>query len=352
MNAVHQLLPVLTPGDAIGGAALTTREMLIDLGYRSEIYADIIDGSLRAAARPAAALPGSLRNGDALLYHLSIGSPLAGVFSSLPVRRVVVYHNITPPEYFESTSPTVALQLVRGRQDLRVLAARTELCIADSEYNAEEARDAGYPLVVVLPPPINLDRLGPVPGTPVHPRYALFVGRFAVNKRHDTLIRCLAVLAAEGLDLRLVLVGPADDNRAYVTALRNLARRLGVDDRLDVHAGRVSDRQLRGFYRGASAFVTASEHEGFCVPLVEAMAFQLPIVARAAAAIPTTVSDAGLLIDGDEPLLMAAAIARVLEDEPLRRQLIAAGRRRLEDFGRSSIQTGLAGALRSAGIEP
>jgi glycosyltransferase involved in cell wall biosynthesis len=352
VTAVHQLLPVLTPGDAIGGAVLATREMLVEQGLRSEIFADVIDRSLSATARPATALGESIQPGDAVLYHLSVGSRLAALFSSLPARKVVVYHNITPPQYFQSTSPAVVLQLVAGRGQLRALAPNTDLCIADSDFNAAEARECGYPHVVVVPPPVDLDRLRPVPATPSSPPYALFVGRFAVNKRHDTLIRSLAVMAAEGRGVRLVLVGPADDNRAYVSALRGLADRLGVSDRVDINAGRVSDGRLRELYRGASLYVTASEHEGFCVPLVEAMAFQLPVVARAAAAIPSTLNGAGVLIDGDDPLLMAAAIGRVLDDVPLRRHLVAAGLRRLEDFARPAIERGLTAALRSAGIGP
>jgi glycosyltransferase involved in cell wall biosynthesis len=351
VTAIHQLLPVFTPGDAIGGAVTATQQMLGELGYQSDIYADIIDHRLAGAARPAAALHDTMRAADTVLYHLSVGSRLAAVFWSLPGHKVVVYHNITPPEYFYPTNPAVALQLIAGRRQLHDLSARAELCIADSDYNAAEARGCGYRRVVVIPPPVDLTRLQPVAASPVAPLYALFVGRFAINKRHDTLIRSLAILAAEGVDLRLVLVGPADDNRAYVKALRSLADRLGVQDRVDIHAGRVSDGRLRELYRGASLFATASEHEGFCVPIVEAMAFHLPVVARAAAAVPATVDGAGLLVEGDDPLLMAAAIHRVIRDEPLRRHLTAAGQVRLEPFGRDDIKAGLAAALTGAGIE-
>jgi glycosyltransferase involved in cell wall biosynthesis len=157
---------------------------------------------------------------------------------------------------------------------------------------------------------------------------------------------------AEGVDLRLVLVGPADDNRAYVTALRGLAQRLELGDRLDIEAGRVSDGRLRELYRQASLFVTASEHEGFCVPLVEAMAFHLPVVARAAAAIPSTLAGAGLLIDGDDPLLMAAAMGRVLSDGALRAHLTAAGDRRVHELSGERIERALATALHGVGIDP
>ncbi len=287
-----------------------------------------------------------------MIYHLSVGSRLASLFATTSAHRVVVYHNITPPQYFQSTNPAVTVQLISGREQLAALAAGTELCIADSDYNAAEARDRGYPNVVVIPPPVNLDRLRPVPATALSPPYALFVGRFAVNKRHDTLIRCLAILAAQGVEMRLVLVGPADDNRPYVDALRGLAERLDVSQRLEMHAGRVSDGHLRELYRRAALFVTASEHEGFCVPLLEAMAFHLPVVARAAAAIPSTLSGAGLLIEGDDPLLMASAIGRILQDEPLRHRLVAAGQARLADFAHGAIKAAVAAALKDVGVTP
>lgn len=352
MTSVDQLLPVFSSGDAIGGAVRRTRAMLQNLGFTSQIFADVIDHRLASETAPAADLAARRDGNGVVFYHLSVGSPMADLFRSLGALRVVVYHNITPPKYFEDTNPMVRGTLELGREQLSALAADVALCIADSEYNAAEARQAGYARVIVIPPPIDLHRLRPRPGTPVTPPVILFVGRFAVNKRHDTLIRALAVLIADGAAVRLALVGAANDNGPYVTALKALAERLGVSDHVEFHDQHVSDDELRRLYQRAAVFATASEHEGFCVPLVEAMAFDLPIVARDAAAIPGTLAGAGLLLDDDDPLLWAAALRRTLEDSALRDGLIAAGRHRFASFEPAVIQERLGAALRDIGVSP
>ncbi len=352
MTSVDQLLPVFSSGDAIGGAVRRTRAMLENLGFESSIFADVIDQRLAAEAAPAAELAARPGGDGVVMYHLSVGSSTADLFRAVRARRVVVYHNITPPSYFEDTNPMVRGTLELGREQLTALAPAVALCIADSEYNAAEARAAGYGNVIVIPPPVDLHRLRPQPGAPASPPEVLFVGRFAVNKRHDTLVRALAVLLADGIEVRLVLVGTANDNGPYVAALKALATRLGVSGNVDFRDEHVSDDELRRIYRRAAVFATASEHEGFCVPLVEAMAFYLPIVAREAAAIPDTLAGAGLLIDDDDPLLWAAALRRVLEDDALRAGLIAAGRRRFAAFEPSVIQARLGAALRDLGVNP
>ena len=352
MTSVDQLLPVFSSGDAIGGAVRRTRAMLRNLGYESRIFADVIDRRLASQTAPVADLAARRGSASAVMYHLSVGSRMADLFRSVSALRVVVYHNITPARYFEDTNPMVRSTLELGREQLAALAPAVTLLIADSEYNAAEARDAGYGKVIVIPPPVDVYRLRPHPGTPATPPAILFVGRFAVNKRHDTLIRALAVLLADGVDARLILVGAANNNQTYVVALKALATRLGVAGHVDFRDEHVCDDELRRLYQRAAVFATASEHEGFCVPLVEAMAFDLPIVARDAAAIPGTLAGAGLLLDDDDPLLWAAALRRMLGDAALRGGLVTAGRRRFATFEPAAIQEKLGAALRDIGVTP
>ena len=343
-RAIHQLLPTFAPGDAIGGTVTAIRGMLRDLGYTSHIYTDAVDLTLTSEAEPLDRLAESVDADDTVIYHLSTGSRAAGLFGSLHCRRVVFYHNITPPSYFAETSPHVALQLIRGREQLRHLAALSDLCIAASDFNAGEAVAAGYRRVVVIPPRVDLARLDPKPAQPVQPPELLFVGRFALNKRHDTLIRAFALLR-QRMRCHLVLAGAADDNSLYVEALRALAERLGVADAVSIKTGRHPDAELRRLYMRASAYVCASEHEGFCVPIVEALAFEVPVVARRAAAVPSTVGDAALLVDGDDPVMFAATIERAVTDARVRDGLIAAGRRRLTMYSREHVAALLWSAL-------
>ena len=351
--AVHQLLPVFSYGDAIGAATLRTQAMLHGLGYRSETFAEVIDPRLQRSARPAAELLASLQDGDAVLYRLSIGSPLASLVERSGARRVIVYHNITPARYFGGTNPRVTYWLERGRGDLRRLAPIADLVIGDSTYNLDEAVEAGARHGAVVPPPADLERLLPHASQPSTPPTVVFVGRMAPNKRHDTLVRALVALrATEVVDARLALVGTADDTSTYLTRLRTLVSSLGVEDAVDIVAERVTDSQVAARYATAAVFATASEHEGFCVPLVEAMAFDVPVVAYAAGAVPETAGGAALLLDDRDPLLWAAALARAIGDSRVRDMLIKRGRSRLQDFAPAVVQRRLGDALRGAGITP
>jgi glycosyltransferase involved in cell wall biosynthesis len=332
VTAVHQLLPVLSPGDAIGQAARRMRTALIEAGYRSEIFAEEIHQRLLGEARPAAELPGAVAPGDVAIYHLSIGAASAGLLAGLRCRKVIDYHNITPSEHYRAVSPRVAWWLDRGRRDLRRLAPLVELGVSASAFNAAELRAAGCAATMVLPPPVDLRRLSPRPARAVHPARLIFVSRLAPNKRQDHLIRLLAALRAGGQpEATLVLPGGSDDTETYLAGLRRLARELDVAGAVEL-PGRLTDRRIGDLYAGASVAVCASEHEGFGMPLLEAWAFDLPVVARAAAAVPETLGDAGILLPSADPLLWAAVVDRVIRDAELRRILVERGRRRLDDF--------------------
>ena len=352
MTAVHQLLPVFSPGDAIGNAVIATRRMLRALGFRSEIFAEGINPALRRHARPADSIDSELTPDGALLYHLSIGSPLARVVEQAPGRRVLVFHNVTPPHYYRDVSARVVYWLERGLADLRRLAPAVDLTIADSRFNLEDARAAGARHAVVIPPALDIERLTPS-HTPALERapVVLAVGRLAPSKRQDTLIRALAALHATGrTDVRLRVLGGSGDTEVWLGGLRRLAEALGVADAVEMTGLPVTDSVLSRAYADAAVLACPSEHEGFCVPLVEAMAFGLPIVARAAGAVPETLGDAGLLVDGDDPLVWAAVIARVLDDECVRAVLSARGRDRLGAFGEDAARGKLADALASIGL--
>ncbi len=351
-RAVHQLLPDFAFGDAIGAITLQTQAMLRGLGFESSIYADVIDERLRSAALPASRIEADLRDGDAVIYHLSIGSRLARVVARLAVPRVILYHNITPPAYYRATSPRIAERLDAGRSELAMLVPRVDLCIGVSEFNTEEMRLLGARRAAVVPPLVDLSRLRPRVSVPASPPLLVFVSRVAPNKRHDDLIRALAALRATAHpDARLVIVGRFTDTEEYVASLRSLAVSLGVDDAVE-WAGRLDDTAVGDLYARASAYVCASEHEGFCVPLLEAMAFSVPVVAYAAGAVPDTLGGAGVLLRNKDPLVWAAVIDRVLRSAPLRAQLAAAGQRRLADFTESVVRRRLAEALCSIGIVP
>ena len=317
------------------------RSAFREAGFASEIFAEEIHQHLLGEARPAGELAGSVAAGYVVLYHLSIGAPSAVLFAGLGCRRAIVYHNITPSSYYRTTSPRVAYWLDQGRRDLARLAPAVELGIGASAYNVAELRSAGCPATMVIPPPLDLARLSPRPAHPTGPPRLIFVSRLAPNKRQEELIRVLAALRASWQpEATLVLPGGWDDTETYVAGIRRLARDLGVSDAVEL-PGRRTDRELGDLYAGATLAVCASEHEGFGMHLLEAWAFDLPLVARAAAAVPETVGDAGILLGTRDPLLWAAVVDRVIRDAPLRRLLIERGRHRLGSFS----DTALAGRI-------
>ena len=335
---IHQVLIAASPGDAITNLALGTRRLLRRVGP-SEIYAHHIAPELLGEVRPLSTYPKrNVRN--LLIFHASIGQ--AQVHDFLVSRSeplVLVYHNVTPGRYFERYDPVFADLLALGRREVERLQPRVICAMADSRYNAIELEEMGYRDVRVVPPVVNLRRLSkvkPRASTIAHLEsldapILLSVGQLMPHKRPDFLVQMMHI-AETYLGMRgyLMLVGHQRLER-YARAIREQVQELSLDG---VHVvGAVDEADLVAMYRSADAVVTASEHEGFCLPLLEAMTFGKPIIARACAAIPETVGDGAILLPPDQgPSLFAEAVIELLTSEPLQQELVAGGRRRLAEL--------------------
>ncbi|HEX2575006.1 MAG TPA: glycosyltransferase [Aquihabitans sp.] len=349
-----QLLVGAAPGDAITGSVLLLQQELARLGP-SEIYSQHLEAGVRTPVRPLAELATRPNADRPLVFHASMGSwPVYQALRAEP-RLILVYHNFSPPEHYVEFNPEVAGDLVRGRWELEQIRPRVELAIAVSEYNAEELRAIGYERVVVVPPTPDVDRLNRIVPDPAMlgrisswsaDPLVLCVAQLLPHKRIERVLAALAVLQQEHLPgARLALVG-VDRFEKYSTALRVMARTLGL--REPQFLGRVTDAELSALYLRAEVFLTLSEHEGFCVPAVEAMAIGVPVVASARAAIPSTVADAGLLVDDpDDPALVAALLHRATTDEHLRRILIGRGVSRAKRLSAATSLPELARAVLS-----
>jgi glycosyltransferase involved in cell wall biosynthesis len=283
-----------------------------------------------------------------LLYQLSTGSPIAAYLANRPEPLVVNYHNITPTPLIQPWEPLLAGELHRGRRELRLLAPRSTLGVAVSAYNQAEMVEAGFDPAILTTVPVLVDyeALGSDEDHTLSQRLAhahdrpgstwLFVGRRAASKAQHRIIASLAVhRRLYDPHARLYLVGESTSDR-YQAALPAYAARLGVADAVTI-TGSVPQRQLVSYYRAADVFVSASEHEGFGIPLIEAMGHDVPVVGLACAAVSDTVGDAGLLVSPDagghaSPALLAAAVDRVLTDRELRASLVQRGRDRATDF--------------------
>lgn len=348
---IHQVLAAASPGDAITNLALGTRRLLRRVGP-SEIYARHIDPALFDDVLPLASYkPRHSRN--LLIFHASIGQPEVREFLTTRTEPLVlVYHNVTPDEYFEPYDPAFADLLALGRREVERLRPRVVCAIAASEYNAIELERMGYRNVRVVPPVMDLRRLSRVePRESMMRHLATFdgpillsVGQIMPHKRPDFLVQMMHVAETYlGMSGYLMLVGHQRLER-YSRAIREQVQELNL---AGVHVvGAVDEADLVAMYRSADAVVTASEHEGFCLPLLEAMTFEKPIVARACAAIPETVGEGAFLLPPDQgPVLFAEAVAEMLSNEPVRRKLVEGGRRRLDELERHPPDAALVEAL-------
>ena len=341
VTAVHQFLPALLPGDAVGMHTLEVRRALREAGFESHIFVEAVHEQLEGQAMHFSEFPGHAR-GSLLLYQLATGSVLADYVFARPEPLVVDYHNLTPPEFFWGWDTDVANALRWGRAQLAHLAPRTSLGLADSGYNESELMELEYRRTAVVPILLDLQAITEdvdtacLDGLEEAKRDGgadlLFVGRLAPNKaQHDLIKALVAYRRVYDPKARLRLIGrPATDS--YARALGRYATELGVADAVVIREAGVSGGELSAHYRAADALVVLSEHEGFSVPLLEAMLHGVPIVAYASTAVPETLGDAGLLLDEKSPSLVAAAIHRVLTDTAVREALVAAGRRRLATF--------------------
>ncbi len=332
---IHQFVAGFASGDAISQAALAVRDLARGLGAESEIFvpSDRIAPDMRSIARPLEAFPGS----DLLIHHYSIASPLDEAFQRSAGRKVVYYHNITPAEYFDPYAPKLARQLRAAREKLPALLKQADAVWAVSEFNAAELRAAGAPRVSIFPLIFDPSRLvfRPTPTLPDPSLISrattniLFVGRLAPNKCVEDLIVAFAWYHLRYNERsRLILIGSDCTVPPYFAMLRLLAHKF---DLCDVIFQRfVPADSLTAWYDAASLFVCASRHEGFCLPLVEAMSRHVPVIARAVGGMPEALGGAGILYDELKPEEMAALWHRVVADQVLRTQVLESQNTRME----------------------
>ena len=336
MIEVHQFLPALFPRDAVGVHTLATRRVLRDAGMGGQIWAVHRDTSLALLARRYDRYPGLGRSQQVLLYQASTGSE--GVADFLCGRReplAVYYHNITPPELLEPFDRDAAARARLAREELQRLALRAGLWLANSQFSADELDALGVRDVRVLPPLTDRRPAAPDAGYLRELRSGkrgidlLFVGRVVPHKGHQHLIEVTALLDASGFRPRLFLVGSAGPP-AYMAKLHRLAAHLGIE--AGVHfTGTVGWARLEAHYRAADVLVCFSQHEGFCIPILEAMRCGVPVVAVETAAVAETLGGAGVLLSRADPLVAAEVVTRLAADTTLREQLVARQRQRAAD---------------------
>ena len=353
---VNQWVPAAHQGDAVGDNARALRSLFREFGHQADLFALSIDDGLRGDVRPWSD-PES-RQGDVTILHFAMPSPMTAPFATLPGARVLCYHNITPPHFFSAYDAELVRLTALGRHELQSLAGRVDLAAGVSEFNRRELEARGFEPTAVLPLMIDTGRLTGAGRLPALERLLqdgltniLFVGRIAPNKKIEDHIR-LAEHYKRYVDVyyRFIFVGRHDAVPRYYDTVRALLAQYRMLPERFWFTGPVPDVELAAYYRHAHAYVSLSEHEGFCAPLVESMAMDVPILAFGAAAVPETLGGAGVSFTPKDLEHAAELLGALVYEEPVRRGVLAGQRARLRDFSPPALRPRIQHALSAVGL--
>jgi glycosyltransferase involved in cell wall biosynthesis len=335
---VNQWVPAAHTGDAIGGSALRVRDLLRELGHESELYALTVDDDLRDEVRSFS--NASATQGDATIFHYALPSPMTDAFAALPRGRILQYHNVTPAHFFAGYDAGIFRLAALGRQELHRLVGRTDVALGDSDYNRKELAALGFENTHVFPIAIDPDRFRESPRQPALERVLsdgllnfLFVGRIAPNKKIEDHIRLAEHYKRYvDTDYRFIFVGKTDAVPRYYETVRALIAEYQMPSDRFIFTGPVPGEDLATYYRTAHVYLSLSEHEGFCVPLVEAMAADVPVLAYACAAVPDTLGGAGVQFAPKDLEFAAELLGELAYNDVLRARVLDGQRQRLQDF--------------------
>ena len=342
-SPIHQLVHTLSYGDAISGEVLALRRALRDLGVESEIYSLHTHPKLEGESRSIEDFP---KNDSAaqVILHYSLGSPLNDLYREIRSdSKTLIYHNLTPAKWFSGINPRITSDIRQGEAELPELLALSTRIIADSTFNADEIREKGFE-ADVLPLPIDPERwsmkanegiVDLVRNTPGP--HLLHVGRLAPNKCIEDIIRAFYFFRNHiSKNARLWLVGIDIDTELYSFSLKHMVHQLGLSEAVEF-PGCMADSEVRALYENADLYLCMSEHEGFCLPVIEAMHFGLPVIAYHSSALPETISEGGVLVKKKDPAFLAALFAQILSSQEMQNALIVAGKKRVKQLSYSKF---------------
>jgi glycosyltransferase involved in cell wall biosynthesis len=353
--AVDQFSPWVQEGDAIGNEVLSLRSMLRAHRFPAAIYAEVPSPIGGLHIRPWKDYRG--RASDLLIVHYGICSPLFDPVLAANSRKVLLYHNVTRPAFMEGIPGELRDRLLEARDKLALYRDSVELALADSEYSSSDLTDAGFPNVRVFPYVLSQGNYAVWPNAAVLERYRgdgmtnlLVVGRIAPNKCiEDCILTFHYFHSWIEPNSRLFIVGNSTGMECYLLRLERLVRRLGLGGSV-VFTGRVSQAALNAYYRLGAALLVMSEHEGFCVPPIEAMLFELPVFAYAACATPETMRGSGVLFPEKNHSEIAETIGVMLSDSVLRERIVSTQREAAAFYSASAAEHRLSELLTSLGV--
>jgi glycosyltransferase involved in cell wall biosynthesis len=321
-----QYHPSVAGRDAVGNEIVALHRVAQHEGIDARIYALNSGSAGGIRIEPLKLLDPA--PGDTMLVHFSLGCASFDRLASARCRRLMVYHDVTPPDLLAGSPPAVVEAARQGLRQAGPLAAGMHAVAAHSYSSAASLSAAGGPGCDLLPYLMRRDLLDRPPDQVVlaeaqlQGRTLLAAGRVLPHKRIEDILLVFDHLRRISPNpWRLVVAGSLDGAPGYVDRLRELCGRLGLPR--VVFTGSIAQARLNAWYRASSAFITMSAHEGFCVPLAEAMHHRLPVFALASAAVPETMRGAGVLFDEADWPSIAEAIEQVDRDQALLERVLA-----------------------------
>lgn len=344
---IIQLVSSLNFGDAVGNEVIAYKKMFEEAGYTTQIFAETIHKKIAAGvAYPIRFMP-ELNENDIIIYHFSSQCGLFEQVKKTKAKVVLRYHNITPPSFFKGYDENAEKATTVGLKQVAELKDYVDYCLPVSEFNKQDLLAMGYQCEMkVVPILIRFADYEQEPSKEIIEKYSdgrkniLFVGRMAPNKKVEDVISCFYEYKKQyDAEARLFLVGSYNEEDRYYKMLKKHIAKLGVED--VIFPGHIPFADILAYYKIADVFLCMSEHEGFCVPLVEAMYFGVPIVAYKSCAVPDTLGEELETIDNKEPRNVAQIVSELVNDEKLRKQIISKQRKRLETFGEEELKARL-----------
>lgn len=341
---IVQVLTTLAFGDAVGNNCIAIDNLLHKKGYETGIYAENVDPRLPSGTAQNIKKLGKLNDEDIIIYHYAIGCDLNKKVKDFGGRIIFQYHNVTPPEFFSEYSNEYYNACNLGLLQLKELNNVPEFCLADSEYNKQDLIKAGYTCPIdVCPILIPYEDYDKKPNQKVVDQYKgdgyvnfLFVGRIAPNKCQEDVIKAFAWYQKHiNKKCRLFLIG-SEGVPTYSRRLREYIEVLGVEN--VILPGHIKFDEILAYYHLADVFLCMSCHEGFCVPIIEAMYFNIPIVARNTTAIPYTLGEGGVLVDDNDPVIIAKLVEKIVSNKEFRDEIVKSQNEHLQKFSTESVE--------------
>lgn len=339
---VHQFAASLSYGDAISDEMLEIQSVLREKGFRSEIFVKMFDPKSAKYIKDYREYKKSSSPKNVVIFHFSIGSAVSKLFFRVPDKKMMIYHNITPHEFFVDSHRVLARECYKGRLEINLFVDKVDLAVGDSEFNRQELEAVGYKAPAVLPILMNFSKFDGRADAVAEKIFdngkttLLYVGRLIPNKKFEDVLKTYHFYKSYfNPDSQLILAGDYRGLERHFASLQELVAKLKI---MDVHfSGHVEFAELLAFYRAADFYISMSEHEGFGVPLLEAFYNKIPVIGYAAGAVEETMNGGGVTLYKKDFLKTAALIDRIQSDGALKARIIEGQLRSLEKYSRENV---------------